>query len=76
MSTKAEREDRFSAPMSIDWCKLTDPPCSFGSYGRCGIKERLREFPTKMQEEAERLHAIAKEDPERFREICEKGLFG
>lgn len=70
MGAKAEREDKLSAPLSFDWCNLPDPPCPFKSYGRCGIRERLREYPSKMQEEAERLYTLAKENPERFREIC------
>jgi len=76
MSTEIERKIA-SAPMSVDWCNLPDSPCSLKGYGRCGIKETLRGFYTRseIRKEAERLYEIAKKDPERYREICEKGLF-
>lgn len=79
MGAKAERENKLPGPpFSINWCDLTDPPCPLKSFGRCGIKETLRGFYTRseIRKEAERLYRIAKEDPEGFRKICERGLFG
>lgn len=74
MGAKAERKDELPAsPSAINWCGLTEPsPCPNRSYGRCWIKRRLGAFPTKRKDEAERLYKIAKEDPKRLFEICER----
>ena len=75
MGAKAEREDKFSAPMSkIDWCELIDPPCPYKGYGRCGIRDTLGKIYPKSKQiaEAKRLHRKAVENPDGYRNTCKK----
>ena len=70
------KETLPQAPLEIDWCYQTSPPCPYKGPN-CGIKSHLRcYYGERRKEEAERLLALAKEDPEEFWRTCARGLWG
>lgn len=69
------KETLPKAPLEINWCRQTDPPCPYEGPD-CGIKRHLRYYyGERRKSEAERLLGLAKEDPQGFWQTCARGLW-
>jgi len=73
MSAEIEKKIE-SAPMSVDYCELIDPPCPYKGYGRCGVRDTLGKIYPKSKQiaEAKRLHRKAVENPDGYQNTCKK----